>query len=360
MSRTQEIWLVAEREIIARLRSKAFLISTALMLVGILASVIISGLLADRDDATPVAAVGPAAQKLADVPDLKISTVADREHGVALLRDGTVDAVVVADDNNRAGLKIIAEDSSPDELVAALSVKPSVELLDQAGMPAMVRYFAALAFGIVFFISAVTFGGTIAQSVVEEKQTRIVEILLSTIPASVLLTGKIIGNSLLAFGQVVLLGACAVIGLTVTGDTQLLGMLGAPIAWFIVFFVIGFVLLAAMYAAAASLVSRQEDVQSVLMPVTMLVMIPYFLVIFLNDNDLVITIMSYVPFSAAVGMPFRMFISDAAWWEPLLSLAILIASAAGVIAIASRIYRNALLRVGARVSLRDALHSSDA
>ncbi|SDS53591.1 ABC transporter permease [Microlunatus soli] len=360
MNRSQQIWLVAEREILARVRSKAFLISTALMLAGVLASVIISGLLADRDHSTPVAAVGPAAQQIADSPELTVKTVNDREQGVQLLRDGTVDAVVISDNGNRTGLKIIAEDSSPDELVALLSVKPSVELLDRSQMSPMVRYFAALAFGVVFFISAVTFGGTIAQSVVEEKQTRIVEILLSTIPASVLLTGKIIGNSLLAFGQVVLLGACAVVGLTVTGDTQLLGALGAPIAWFVVFFVIGFVLLAAMYAAAASLVSRQEDVQSVLMPVTMLVMIPYFLVIFLNDNDLVITIMSYVPFSAAVGMPFRMFVSDAAWWEPLLSLLILIASTAGVIAIASRIYRNALLRVGARVTLRDALHGSDA
>lgn len=360
MNRTQEIWLVAEREIMARLRSKAFLISTGLMLLGVLASVIISGLLADRDQSTDVAAVGPVAQQVSKVPNLDVKQVDDREQGVKMLRAGDVEAVLIADKGNPTGMKIIAEDSAPDGVVAMLSVKPTVELLDHSGMSPTVRYFAALAFGVVFFISAVTFGGTIAQSVVEEKQTRIVEILLSTIPASVLLTGKIIGNSLLAFGQVVLLGACAVVGLTVTGDNELLGMLGAPIAWFVVFFVIGFVLLAAMYAAAASLVSRQEDVQSVLMPVTMLVMVPYFLVIFLNNNDLVITIMSYVPFSAAVGMPFRMFISDAAWWEPLLSLVILIASTATVIAIASKIYRNALLRVGARVSLKDALSGSEA
>jgi ABC-2 type transport system permease protein len=359
VNRTQQIWLVAEREIIARVRSRAFLISTGFMLVAVLASVIIGGIVSGQDHSTPVAAVGSTAQKLSDVPGLKITTVPDRQHAVELIKDGTVDAAIVPDDSNQTGVKIIAEKTSPDELVQLLSVKPPVQLLDESGMSPMVRYFAALGFGIVFFISAMTFGGTIAQSVVEEKQTRIVEILLSTIPASVLLTGKIIGNSLLAFGQVVLLGACAVIGLTVTGDTTLLSMLGAPIAWFVVFFVIGFVLLAAMYASAASLVSRQEDVQSVLMPITMLVTIPYFLVIFFNDNSLVITIMSYVPFSAAVGMPFRMFVSEASWWEPLLSLVILIACAAGVIMLASRIYSNALLRVGARVSLRDALQGSD-
>jgi ABC-2 type transport system permease protein len=90
----------------------------------------------------------------------------------------------------------------------------------------------------------------------------------------------------------------------------------------------------------------------------MLVMIPYFLVIFLNDNDVVVTIMSYVPFSAAVGMPFRIFLSDAAWWEPLVSLVILLISTAAVIALASRIYRNALLRTGARVPLREALRGN--
>jgi ABC-2 type transport system permease protein len=232
-----------------------------------------------------------------------------------------------------------------------------VELLHPPRIPPGLRYVAALGFGLVFFISAATFGGTIAQSVVEEKSTRVVEILLSSIPARVLLTGKIIGNSLLAFGQVVLLGACAVIGLTITGDNDVLAMLGAPITWFVIFFVLGFVLLASMFAAAASLVSRQEDVQATVTPVTMLVMIPYLLVITLNNNDTVVTIMSYIPFSAAVGMPFRIFLSDAAWWEPLLSLLILMASTVGVITLASRVYRNALLRTGARVSLREALRA---
>jgi ABC-2 type transport system permease protein len=207
-------------------------------------------------------------------------------------------------------------------------------------------------------MSAATFGGTIAQSVVEEKQTRIVEILISSVTSRTLLTGKILGNSLLAFAQVVLLGACAVIGLSTTGESSVLSALGAPMAWFVIFFVIGFVLLAAMFAAAASLVSRQEDVQSTVTPVTMLVMVPYFLVIFFNNNDVVLTVMSYVPFSAAVGMPLRIFLSQAAWWEPLLSLLVLIGGTAGVIMIAAKIYGNALLRTGAKVSVREALRSS--
>src|SRR5690606_37921301 len=98
----------------------------------------------------------------------------------------------------------------------------------------------------------------ITTSVVEEKQTRVIEILLSAIPARALLAGKILGNTLLAIAQILLLVAVAVVGLIVSGQTDLLQGIGAPIIWFAVFFLFGFILLAAMFAAAGSLVSRQE------------------------------------------------------------------------------------------------------
>ena len=101
------------------------------------------------------------------------------------------------------------------------------------------------------------------------------------------------------------------------------------------------------------MVSRQEDIGSTTIPLTMLIMAPYFLVIFFNDNPLVLTIMSYVPFSAPVGMPMRLFLGEAQWWEPILvSLAILIATCVGAILVGARIYQNSLLRMGARVKLR--------
>jgi ABC-2 type transport system permease protein len=122
-----------------------------------------------------------------------------------------------------------------------------------------------------------------------------------------------------------------------------------------VFFAIGFVMLAALFAATSAMVSRAEDIGSVTTPVTMLVMIPYFLVIFFNDNPTVLAIMSYVPFSAPVGMPMRVFLGDAQWWEPFVSLVILLATAALAVAIGERIYRNSLLKMGARVRLGEAL-----
>ena len=190
---------------------------------------------------------------------------------------------------------------------------------------------------------------------VEEKQTRVVELLISAIPTRTLLAGKVLGNTVLAMGQIIALAVIAIVGLIVTGQEDVLSGVGAPILWFAVFFLFGFVLLASLYAAAAAMVSRQEDIGSTTMPLMMLVMAPYFLVIFFNDNPLVLTILSYVPFSAPVGMPVRLFVGEAEWWEAVLSLVILIASCIAAIWVGSKIYENSLLRMGARVKLMEAL-----
>lgn len=355
----QAAWLVAEREIGARLRSKAFVISTAILLAAVLAGVIVSGVLSGHTSSdTKVAAVGKASTKLHAIDGIDPQSVGDRAQAVKLINSGDVDAAVIPDSSSPTKMKVIADDDRPDSLIKKLSVPPKVEVLHPRETSDALRYLAGVGFGAVFLMSAMTFGSTIAQSVVEEKQTRIVEILVSAIRTRVLLAGKVVGNSLLAFGQVALIAASAVVGYAIMGKTDLLASLGGPIAWFVLFFVVGFVLLAGMFAAAASLVSRQEEIQSTVMPVTMLVMIPYFLVIFFNDNDTVLTIMSYVPFSAAVGMPMRILLGTASSWEPPLAMLILLASTVAILGVATRMYSNALLQTGGRVSYRRALQQA--
>ncbi len=350
--------LVAGREITMRLRSKSFLISTAILLLGVLASVVIGGFQSQQGvDRIPVAVVGSAQSAVAASDALEAQSAGTEEEARELVRSGEVEAAIVPDNSadNGTGILVIADDAPPADVVQALSLTPPVELLDDSAENPFLAYLVALAFGLVFFMSAMTFGATIAQSVVEEKQTRVVEILMSTVPVRALLAGKVIGNSVLAFGQIALIAVVATIGLLVTEQTPLLSAVGPAVLWFVVFFLFGFVLLAAMFAATASLVSRQEDVGAVTSPVTMLVMIPYFLVILFNDNTTVLGIMSYVPFSAPVGMPMRLFLGEAQWWEPIASLLILLASTAVTIVIGSRIYSNSLLRMGGRVKLMDAL-----
>jgi ABC-2 type transport system permease protein len=350
------IWLVAEREIGSKLRSKAFLISTGILLLLALAGIVIGGF-ASKNAATetmPVAATSQTAAAVSALPNMTVTEVSDQAEAEQLVREEKVDAAVLPG-SGASDFTVIALKDAPSELVSALSVAPEVQILEPSSTTWILRYFIAIGFGLVFMMAAATFGGTIAQSVVEEKQTRVVEVLLSAIPARTLLAGKVVGNTILAMGQILALAAIATIGLIVTGQRDVLSMLGAPIIWFAVFFLFGFILLAALFAAAASMVSRQEDIGSTTTPITMLVMAPYVLVIIFNDNPLVLTIMSYVPFSAPVGMPMRLFVGEAQWWEPLLSLAILLASCVAAIAVGAKIYENSLLKMGSRVKLGEAL-----
>lgn len=357
-STVQATVMVAEREILTQIRSKSFLISTAVLLVLILGGIVLSSLLGDRMGGDTKVAVVPATESVVDgVVGLEAVPATDEAAARALVESGEAEAAVVPDDDpaNLVGVLVIGLDSEPSSVLSALSVAPPVELIDEPVTSDGLRYLVSLAFGLAFMMSALTFGSTIAQNTVQEKQSRIVELLLSAVPPRALLAGKILGNSVLAFAQTAAIAATAVIGLVVTGQQEVLTLIGTPVAWFVLFFLVGFVLLAAIFAASASLVSRIEDTGPVLTPVMMLVMIPYFLVVLFNDNSLVLTVMSYVPFSAPVGMPVRLFLGEASWWEPLLSLAILAASAVGVIAIGARIYERSVLRTGRRVTLTEAL-----
>ncbi len=351
----QSTWLVAEREVGSKLRSKAYLISTGILFVLALVGVLWGGFSAQSDNRTPIAVTAETAASVADNPALNPTEVADAAAARALVQDGTVEAALIPGGAAPFDYTVVAKDAAPTSLLQVLSLTPQVELIDPSGTNPALRYLVALGFGVIFFMAALTFGSTIAQSVVEEKQTRVVELLISAVPVRALLAGKVIGNTILAMGQIIGLAAIAIVGLTVTGQSDLLAGLGAPLAWFTVFFLFGFILLAALFAAAAAMVSRMEDIGSTTTPLTMLVMAPYFLVIFFNDNPLVMTIMSYVPFSAPVGMPVRIFLGDAQWWEPVLSLAIMLVTCAAAIWVGAKIYQNSLLRMGARVKLSEAL-----
>ncbi|MBO0983784.1 ABC transporter permease [Rathayibacter sp. SD072] len=350
--------LVAEREILSQVRSKAFIVSTVITLALVIGGIVLSSVLGNRTaEATPVAVVGSVPSAVADADTLEITEVATRADAEDLVRDGAVDAALVPDDS-AVGFSVVALDEAPEGLVSSLSVSPAVELLDASETPSGLRTLIGLAFGLVFMLAVLGSGATIMQNTVQEKQSRIVEILLAAVPARALLAGKILGNSVIGVGTAAAIAAAAALGLAVTGQTELLDLLSAPLIWFVVFFVFGFVLVASVFAAGAALVSRQEDTGSVMTPAMMLVMVPYFGVVLFGDNALVMTILSYVPFSAPVAMPVRLFFGEADWWEPLVSLALLIVATTAVMAVASTIYTNSLLRMGSRVKLREALTSS--
>lgn len=349
------VGIVAQRELLVHLRSKAFLISTAILFVAVAASVVIGGMAGSLfQSTTTVAATSQTAPLIEGLPDTEVVTVGDADEATALVESGDADAAVLPGDGP-SGLLVVGERGVPGGLVQALSLPPEVELLDPDSVDPMIAYFVGLGFGLIFFMSAMTFGTAIANSVVEEKQTRIVEILLATIPARAILAGKILGNSILAFGQIAIISLIVIAAGGATGMNDILGPLTEPILWFIALFTVGFVMIASLYAATAALVSRTEDLGSATTPVMMLVMIPYILVIIFNNNPTALQIMSYVPFSAPVAVPMRVFLGTSEWWEPLVSLAIMAATTVAIILVSARIYEGGLLRTGKKISISQAL-----
>jgi ABC-2 type transport system permease protein len=341
----QALRLVAGREIRVKLRDRTFLISTLFFLLIAVASTVLPALLAGSP--STVAATASVAAPLRQA-GLDVRTVADDAAAERAVRAGDVDAAVVA------GSTVLAMDKAPDDVVKALSSSPTVRLLDPNAVDPLVAFFVPFAFAFVFFTTSQLFGVQIAQSVTEEKQTRIVEILVAAVPVRALLAGKIVAACVLALGQIALIAVATVAGMQLSDNGALLTLVGPAIGWFVPFFLFGFLLLAALWAVAGALVARQEDIGGVSLPVQLAVMLPFFAVIFLSDNADAMRVLSYVPFSAPTAMPLRLFTGDAAGWEPLVSLALLLVMAVVFVAAGARVYEGSLLRTNGRTSVRAA------
>ncbi|MCO1598527.1 ABC transporter permease [Micromonospora sp. RHAY321] len=345
MNTYQATRLVAAREIRVKLRDKTFLFGTLFFLLIAAAGTILPPLLSGGPESVAVTqdAAGPLR-----AAGLDVHVVPDDRAAEQAVRDGDVDAAVVA------GPTVLAMDEAPDDVVRALSSAPPLRLLDPDAVDPVVAFLVPFVFAFVFFITSQTFGLQIAQSVTEEKQTRIVEILVAAIPVRALLAGKVIAGGILALGQIALIAVVAVVGMQIGDSGDLLTLLAPAIGWFVPFFLLGFVLLAAMWAAAGALVNRQEDIAGVSTPVQLAVMLPFFAVIFLNDNATAMRVLSYLPISSPTAMPLRLFTGDAAGWEPIVSLAILLVGAGAFVVAGARIYEGSLLRTNGRTSLRAA------
>jgi ABC-2 type transport system permease protein len=337
------IRLVTVREIRVKLRDKSFLYSTVFFLLFAAVGTILPSLV---DGGPSTVAVSESVAGTLAGTDLEVRTVADDQTAEQLVRDGEVDAAVVS------GPKVLAMDEAPSDVVGALSVAPPVQLLDPDAVDPMVAFLVPFVFAFVFLFVSMTFGVQIAQSVTEEKQTRVVEILVASIPVRALLAGKLLAGGLLAMGQVALTAVVALVGMRFADSGgSLLSLLAPAIGWFLPFFVAGFVMLAALWAAVGALVNRQEDIGGASMPLQIVVMLPFFAVIALHDNPFAMTVMSYVPFTAPTAMPLRMFTGDAAGWEPILSLVLLIVTAVGILLAGTRLYEGSLMRTNGKVSL---------
>ena len=387
---TERAWLlVARREVITRLGDKAFLIGTLITLVVMIGFVGWTAWSEERAETSTVAvtAEGAAtAELLAEgVPDvddgieIEVHEVASDREGVVALEEGEADVLLRPAED---GWTLVGNEEVPDGLTqaaetvvrnAALTANAeragtSLEELQQGSSvdtellegDAEQQDFAEgmgflLAF--LFYFAALGFGYTLSGSIVEEKANRIVEIITTKIPVRQLLIGKIAGNSLLAIGQTALIVAVGLVGISFTEYSSYLAGISEGVGWFAVFFLVGFVFIACWWAVAGALASRAEDLQSTAAPLNFL-MLGVFLGAFLFEGT-VQTVASYVPPFSIVLMPIRVLNGDAAVWEPIAALAILVAAMAATVVFAERLYRRALLQTQGRVTLKQAWTAAD-
>lgn len=389
-SATRGVWLiVTQREILVKLRDRNFLISTAIMIAVIAISLSVSGFLAGRTTTVQVAATGPdaaqvirAAGTIAEGKKVAFSTTVVQDEAAVdqRVRAGTADVGLAPD--GAGGWKLIGKNARNDNaatyigaavqqltvqrnaLAAGTSIAQlskggtvSYALLETGAPDAGLAKIVSIVFAVLFYISSVLFGMSIAQSVVEEKQNRIVEILASAIPVRQLLIGKVVGNTIMAFGQLVIFVGAGLIGLSAIGKGGQISQIAGAAGWFIVFFVVGFLALAGLWAVAGALATRSEDLQSTSTPLTMVMMMVMFLGIFLTGTAH--TIASYVPIVSIVAMPGRLAEGAAHWWEPLPALILMVAATYGIVLAAEKIYRRSLMQTQGRLSIREALRVED-
>lgn len=383
------VWLIAKREIDSRWAQKGFRWGTLVFLVVIAATALLPKFIGGGDGGTSydvgIVTQGPASPEQAALRkalgsvggegvSIDVTDIASAGDGRDKVRDNDLDAVV---DGNR----ILAR-SGTDQVVglvqAAVAATTFEAALREAGLsdaeiagvlatPAPTvdaieasdkdaRRGIATVTVVLLFAQLIGYCSWVGLGVVEEKTSRVVELILATVRPWQLLLGKLLGIGVLAVGQLVAMGAVGLAVIKVSGSFELPDGAYSAIGVSFVWFVLGFAFFAAMSAALASLVSRQEEVSGVMLPVTATLMVSYFLAfaVTASSDGTLAQVLGIVPPVSSLAMPARVVGGDVPAWQIALSLVLLVLSAALVLAIAARVYRAAVLHSGSRVKLREA------
>jgi ABC-2 type transport system permease protein len=385
------IKLTARRELVERTRrDRSFLISTLITLAILVAIIFVPKLFGSDDPQEfDVGLVGSASQPLGqaltaqgEAAGVRIRTQqpATAAEAEAAVRDDSLDLAVVdgrelvakaevdeqlsllvqsASRAARAQQTLKAAGVPPDQIQAALAPPPlptrSLEPVDEDAQSK--RTIATVA---VFLLYGQLIGYcfTVAMGVVEEKSTRVVEVLLAAVRPVQLLAGKIIGIGLVGLLQLIIIGVVGLVVATASGAITLppdsAGTIGSVLLWFL----LGFAFYSSMFAVAGAIVSRQEELQNTATPLNLLMIASFFVAFSVSlgsgaDSTLA-RVSAFLAPVAPLIMPARIAGGDAAPWEIAASLAIMLISIVAVVLLAARLYEGAILRTGARVKLRDA------
>jgi len=380
--------LIAARDFWVRLRERSFLIST-LLNVGVISFLVLAGARGGISGAPAfdlgavggddVVAVANAAATLGHRGGITVNVhpYPDAPTADAALRDGSVDAVVTetqlygfesVDQRLQALVQTSAHQAAVDAVLAehhvsesereaASNTEPLALGVLQPAPPDRENNAGVAFIGVLLLYGQLFgYGMWVATGVIEEKASRVVEMLLSAIRPRQLLAGKIIGIGVLGLAQLITIAAFAIALALATGvdfiPTSAIWAALLVIGWFI----LGYAFYASVFAAAGSLVSRMEELQNVIVPINLTILVSFIISIgsLQDPNSTLAVVASILPVSAALAMPVRIVLGAATAWQIGVSLLLLIGSAIALVPIGARLYEGAVLRTGSRVKLREA------
>jgi ABC-2 type transport system permease protein len=374
MTGRRAIGLVAWREIRERLRSKTFLASTLLILVLVGGSAGLARFASPEKTyrvavtAPPPTGLAAALQRAArpfDDATVRLRVVDSTAAGRQLLEDEEVDALLLLSDDRLlfrdnvdpkaaavadTAVRALRNELPPSPELTTATLHPPEQESDDAA--ALVAFAGAL----LLFMSLAFYGQWVISGVVEEKNNRVVEVILSAVRARDLLAGKVIGIGSLGFAQLVLVAALAV-GLLVAGTFDAPTELGGDMALIVPWFVLGYALYAVAYAVAGALASSQQNAETAGQPVTYALIAVFwagYATLASNAEGTLASLLTVFPLSAPLVLPARSALVGVPLWQHALAVVLVLAAIYTLVRFAGRVYAHGLLHGGSRLGLRAA------
>lgn len=393
---TSAIGQVAGREIKVRLASKSFRIATLILVGAIVAVIVIPAQNGKKKHRYRVAIDGPATDVLkSEIVSLgkgvgatvQLQDATSRAAAEGQLRIRDLDILLVTGDRAEIVVRKEISPGSTDRLarmVGAVSqavalqsglertgLAPDVAARALASPPLPVRGLVqervsnadrviAIYGVIMLWILLSQYGGWVLIGVVEEKTSRVVEVLLSTVRPTQLLTGKVLGIGLVALLQAAVLIVVAFVTSSAVGQPLLQGPSAVAIFSMLMWFVLGYSFYCTAYAAVGSLVSRQEEAQNAAFPVSLPLLIGYgfsFSAVGGSEPSAMVRFLSYFPPTSPLVMPVLIAVRAASFLQAAVAVALMLVSIVLLMRVAATIYSRAILHTGRRLKIAEALRA---
>jgi ABC-2 type transport system permease protein len=391
-----DVGTVAGREIKDRLRGKIFRFGTVILLLAVGAAIVIPTL--NKGSGAPTAqtvgVVGTLPKGTEQVLSAAGSGYGDNVKFVAEpsqaaasadLRSGTIDAAIIDSDEILLDQPVNSNKSPADstfvEFVAEflgvlkayhtahLTTAQAAKVTNSKSAPihslevsakSATNTISVIGLVLLFFMLT-QYNTWILIGVMQEKSSRVVEVLLATLRPLQLLGGKVLGIGLVALGQAAVVVGFALALADIVGSDILHGAAPLAILSELLWLVLGYGFYCWVYAAAGSMAERQDQVQTLALPLSIPILVGYVFSITVASSghpDLLFKVLAYVPPTAPFCMSVLVGLSDVTWWQFILSVLITLVSTAGMAVFAARIYKRAVLQTGRRVHLKELFANS--